>query len=125
MGMAFNYMTADMRGKLGGYMTSLEQRYGDPRVYAAQREQMAAEQAEVVYSEAKTHEQALSAAYHKNVRKLQDDHRSRLDRFVRDKPPQYVHVDSRPPNDRTSELQPQTRPPPSSNLSSQTQAAAR
>lgn len=93
MGMAFNYMTADMRGKLGGYMTSLEQRYGDPQVYAAQREQMAAEQAEVVYSEAKTHEQALSAAYHKNVRKLQDDHRSRLDRFVRDKPPRYLEVE--------------------------------
>ena len=31
-------MTGDMRAKLHGYMGSLEHRFGDPEVYALQRE---------------------------------------------------------------------------------------
>ncbi len=92
IGQAYDIMTSDMRGKLHGYQQSLEHRYGDPRVYAMQREQMAADQAEIIYSEAKTREQALASAYQKNRQQTQVDHRSRLERFARDKPPQFSEV---------------------------------
>ena len=38
-------MTGDMRGKLHAYMGSLEHRFGDPEVYALQREAAAMEHA--------------------------------------------------------------------------------
>jgi hypothetical protein len=66
MGDAFTYMTQDMQGKLQNYMVSLEARYGDPAAYAAQRAEMAREQAAVVHADVRTREQALSAAYAKN-----------------------------------------------------------
>lgn len=81
MGGAFNLMTNDMRAKLGHYMISLEHRYGDPATYAAQREEMAAEQAAVIHTEVKNHEQALSAAYSKNREKIRQDHQLRMGRL--------------------------------------------
>jgi hypothetical protein len=86
-------MTNDMRGKLGLYMTSLEMRYGDPRTYAAQREEMAAEQAVVIHSEVKTREQALSHAYTKNRERIRQAHKSRMVQFAQDKPPRYLETD--------------------------------
>ena len=78
LGAAYNSMSSDMRMKLGGYMTSLERRYGDPAAYAAQRAEMAAEQASVMYAEAKTREQALSAAYGKNRESIRQAHVARM-----------------------------------------------
>ena len=96
LGDAYELMRHDMRGKLGNYLTSLEHRYGDPSVYAAQREEMMAEQAEVVYNQAKTREQALSIAYDKNRDKIRREHTLRLARFVQDKPPRYFLTDPDP-----------------------------
>ena len=78
LGAAYNSMSADMSFKLGNYMTALERRYGDPAAYAAQRAEMAAEQAAVMYSEAKTREQALSAAYGKNREAIRQSHHARM-----------------------------------------------
>ena len=86
-------MTADMRGKLTNYRLSLEHRYGDPAVYAAQQEEMAAQQAVVAYANAKTQEQALSLAYGKKRDQIRSEHRARLARFVQDKPPRYLEVE--------------------------------
>lgn len=96
LGSAMQFMRTDMKGKLAGYMTSLEHRYGDPAVYAAQREQMMAEQAVVLHHQAKTREEALSLAYQKNRERIRDEHRSRIQQWVRDTPPRYLEVDQRP-----------------------------
>lgn len=89
-GDAYNLMTMDMRAKLGGYQRSLEMRYGDPRVYEAQREQMAAETAAVMYSQAKTHEQALSAAYGKNRDQIRETHNARIRPLTQGRGPQLA-----------------------------------
>ena len=90
MANAYEYMTADMRGKLGGYMSSLEQRYGDPRVYAAQRQEMAEQTARVMYNETKTREGALASAYSQGREKTREEHKSRMVQFAQDRRPQSV-----------------------------------
>ena len=123
MGNAYDYMRNDMRGKLGGYMVSLERRYGDPSVYAQQREQMAAEQAEVIYSEAKTREEALSAAYEKNRQRIRKQHASRMAQFAREKPPRYLEVDPEP--GPTDEPPSDAHPPPPRVARARSRASAR
>ena len=88
IGSAYNYMTQDMRGKLSNYMTSLEHRYGDPRVYAQQREMMEADRAAILYSQAKTQEEALSNAYRHQRHKIQQDHKTRMEQRAPYKTPQ-------------------------------------
>lgn len=100
IGYAFQMMTGDMRSKLGMYMTSLEHRYGDPAVYAAQREEMAAEQAMVAHSEVKSHEDALAVTYNKNRDRIRETHKSRMAQFARDKPPRYLEADQEAPTGR-------------------------
>ena len=78
LGAAYNLMSSDMRNKLGSYMTALERRYGDPAAYAAQRAEMAAEQASVMYAQAKTREDALSTAYGKNREAIRNSHNARM-----------------------------------------------
>ena len=125
LGGAYAAMTTDMRGKLHNYQLSLEHRYGDPAVYAAQQEEMAAQQAVVAYAEAKTREQALSSAYGKNRDRIRTEHKSRLERFARDKPPRYLEVDSAQPLDPTSEPPQRARPPAAKSASSRAPANAR
>ena len=98
IGDAYTMMTQDMSYKLAGYMTSLEHRYGDPRMYEMQREEMAAEQAEVVHRQVKTTEEALSAAYQKNRQRARDNHASRMARYAQDRPPQYLEPDDQHPS---------------------------
>lgn len=109
---AFNHMTMDMRGKLGGYQLSLEHRYGDPAVYAAQREEMAAQQAVVAYAQVKNREDALSVAYGKNRDRSREAHKARLQRYSQDKRPRYLQADSPPSPDPTSAPPPPGDPPP-------------
>ena len=90
IGQAFGSMTSDMRNKLSNYQLSLEHRYGDPRTYALEREQMAAEQAMVSHSESRSVEQVLSAAYDKKRSDIRGGHASRMTRFAQDKPLQYL-----------------------------------
>lgn len=94
LGQAYQVMTRDMGGKLGLYMNSLQHRYGDPRAYEAQREEMAAQQAAVIHANVKTREEALSAAYHNNRQAIREAHDIRMQRFARDKPPRYLEVES-------------------------------
>ena len=72
------FMSSDMRNKLGSYMTSLEMRYGDPRVYEMQREAMRSEQAAVTFNQAKTREEALKAAYEKGRDEIRTAHATRM-----------------------------------------------
>ena len=78
MGTAFERMTTDMGSKMTGYYYSLQSRYGDPRVYAMQQEQMAAEQAAVAHRQASTRSEALRAAYDKTREDVRRLHNSRM-----------------------------------------------
>lgn len=122
MGGAYNYMSNDMRGKLGNYMTSLQHRYGDPAIYAAQREEMAADQARIVHTRVKSREDALSAAYSQNRDQIRQGHASRMQNFTRDKPPQYLEPDQ---PDHMHEPPEPVRPPPPTKARARRQASAR
>lgn len=78
MGVAFDNMRFDMRGKLGGYMHTLQARYGDPRVYAMQQEQMAAQESAIAFAHAQTRSEALTAAYAQNRDTARQSHASRM-----------------------------------------------
>ena len=78
LGRAYQQMTADMGGKMSNYLVSLQSRYGDPRVYAMQQEQMAAEQAAVAHRQASTRSEALRAAYDKTREDVRRLHNSRM-----------------------------------------------
>ena len=112
LGDAFQIMTNDMRSKIQAYNVSLQSRYGDPAVYAAQQEQMAAEQAAVAYGQAKTQEQALSVAYGKSRDRIRAQHKTRLAQFVRDKPPRYLEAEPEASSDPTAEPSQDAPPPP-------------
>ena len=88
IGYATSVMSQEMRGKLASYMTSLQARYGDPRVYEMEREQMAARQAEVAHAQAKTREQALAAAYSNNREQIRSKHQTRIQRWSQGKRPE-------------------------------------
>ena len=45
MGFAFSHISGDLGSKLQSYSFGLQQRYGDPRVYAMQRDQMRKDEA--------------------------------------------------------------------------------
>lgn len=77
MGIAFGNMSGDIHAKLSGYMTSLQHRYGDPRVYEMQREQIQAERAAMQFAQVKSQEQALEAAYAKSRQTVREQHASK------------------------------------------------
>lgn len=108
-----------MKGKLNGYMTSLEHRYGDPAVYAAQREEMAAEQAVVAYHRAKDREGALSITYNKNRDHIREQHKLRMQHLSRGKPLRYLEVETDPQSDQSHV------PPPQGDLHAQGVPVAR
>lgn len=75
---AFDMMRGDMTGKLSTYLTTLQSRYGDPRVYAQQMEERLADHAAVLYNQnAMTTKEALRA-YDVNRASVRDAHKKRL-----------------------------------------------
>jgi hypothetical protein len=78
MGQAYSAMTSDMGQKLSGYYQSLQMRFGDPRVYAMQRQEMQRQEAAVVHSKAQKTSDLLKEAYDKKVQKHRETHRERL-----------------------------------------------
>ena len=47
MGVNYNMMTNDLGGKLNQWMTGLHGRYGDPRVYQMQQQEMQQQDARI------------------------------------------------------------------------------
>lgn len=82
---AFKFMSQDTHQKLHMYQMSLEARYGDPRVYAMQQEEMAQQDAEIQHTQSKTRERALADTYNRSRRAARARHTAR--RTSRDIPP--------------------------------------
>ena len=78
MGQAYSAMTSDMGQKLSGYYHSLQTRYGDPRVYALQRQEMQRQEAAVVHSKVQKTSDLLKEAYDKKVVKHRETHKERM-----------------------------------------------
>jgi len=78
-------MTGDMRAKLHGYMGSLEHRYGDPEVYALQREAAAMAYAERQFLASKSTEQQHSNAYTQKRQTTREQHDTRIQTRTRPK----------------------------------------
>lgn len=78
MGQMYNAMTHDMGRKLSGYAVSLQARYGDPRIYAAQREQMARDKAAVAHARSRKTEELLADAYERQQQRNRELHNTRI-----------------------------------------------
>jgi hypothetical protein len=78
IGHVFTAMSQDMRMKLGGYAVSLQARYGDPRVYAQQQEQMARDRAAVEHAKSKKTAKLLEDAYARQTERNRATHHERL-----------------------------------------------
>ena len=76
-------MTGDMRSKLHGYMGSLEHRFGDPEVYALQREAAAMEYAERQFLASKGTEQQHKNTYTEKRQTIRGQHEARIETRVR------------------------------------------
>lgn len=74
---AYSYMTNDMRNKLGAYYESLQFRYGDPRMYALQEQQMAADAAAVQHHRVESVSDALQQAYNHKRNAIRSAHDAR------------------------------------------------
>ena len=86
IGNAMNYMTYDMKDKLGNYMLSLESRYGDPRVYQMEREQMIADETAVLHNEARSKEALLASTYNGQREAVRRAHASRTREYQETRP---------------------------------------
>ena len=78
MGEYYKAMTHDMTGKLSSYYMGLQQRYGDPRVYAMQQEEMAERRGRAAHTKASTASEALREAYKAKASKNRADHNKRM-----------------------------------------------
>lgn len=78
IGALYQHMTTDMRHKLNAYHTSLQSRYGDPRVYAQQQEAMARDRAAVQHEKSRKTALLLEDAYQRQAKRNRDLHASRI-----------------------------------------------
>lgn len=110
MGQYYDAMTSDMGSKLSGYYLSLQGRFGDPRVYAAQKEQMAAQEASVAHRSSQRTAELLKDAYASRQAKNREEHHDRMSKRQESRnsasPPESAPV---PARRRTA---PTPRPPP-------------
>ena len=85
MGHVFTAMSNDMSNKLGAYAVSLQARYGDPRVYAMQQEQMRRDEASVAHAKSKKTAKLLEDAYARQTERNQATHKERIANRARQK----------------------------------------
>lgn len=78
IGMMTQAMTQDMGAKLGGYYQSLQTKYGDPRVYQAQQNEMARDQAAVLHARAHNAAATLKSAYGRQQERNRAVHNTRI-----------------------------------------------
>ena len=88
----YTVMTKDMGEKLSGYYMSLQNRFGDPRVYAAQAEEIRAQEAALQHRKSQKVADLLRDAYEKKQASNRGAHEERMskrrDRQTASKRPQ-------------------------------------
>ena len=111
MGKLYGAMTTDMGQKLSGYYVSLQSRYGDPRIYAAQQEQMARDKVAVQHAKSQKTAQLLEDAYQRQSERNRELHATRLSNRAGRK--STAHPESKAPSKRQTAQQPASEQPPS------------
>ena len=74
----YTSMSRDLGNKLSGYHTGLQARYGDPRVYAMQRDEMARDEATVMHARAKKTSDLMQGAYERQKERNRETHHTRI-----------------------------------------------
>ena len=74
----FNAMTQNMGNKLNQYQYNLQCRYGDPRVYAMQQQQMREDEMRVIHSRKQRTAELLQSAYAERTQKNREAHAARM-----------------------------------------------
>lgn len=74
----YNAIRTDTNQKMSDYITKLQSRYGDPRVYQAQQAHMRREEAGVLFDQTRQREDLLQNAYQVQVAKNREMHKERF-----------------------------------------------
>lgn len=104
----YDSMTTDMGQKLSGYYQSLQSRYGDPRVYAQQQDQMARDRVAVQHATSQKTARLLEDAYQRQSERNRELHSSRISNRV-DRTSSTLPESAAPKKRRTA--RPQTADP--------------
>lgn len=95
--------------RMGDYITKLQARYGDPRVYNSQQQEMRREEAAILHDQGRRKEHQLEDAYKAQVEKNRAIHNQRIKtRF----PAQSKHPECQATG-RRSRMQKPVQSPPS------------
>lgn len=71
-------MSSQLGAQLQNYYVSLQDRFGDPRVYAAQQNQMRAQEARVMHTRASDNATLLRDAYASQQKTNTETHKKRM-----------------------------------------------
>lgn len=74
----YNAIRTDTNQRMGDYIQRLQSRYGDPRVYRVQQQEMRQEEAAVMHAGSRRNESLLEDAYKAQVAKNRKAHEERL-----------------------------------------------
>lgn len=118
MGLIYDAMTRDMRGKLSGYYGNLQRQYGDPRMIHEQEQQVQQQVARVEHKQMSHTSELLRDAYAKKTVDNRNKHNDRMSkrqvgRTAASPPECEASVDpgqTAPRRKRPSPRQPQARP---------------
>ncbi len=105
----YNAIRTDTNVKMGQYVAKLQSRYGDPRAYQAQQQEMRREEAAILFDSGRRKEVYLQDAYRAQVEKNRKAHAVR---FKSHAPAQSTPPESRV-TVRRSRTPKQTPPVPS------------
>lgn len=99
----YNAIRTDTKQKMGNYVTKLQSRYGDPRVYRAQQADMRREEAALMFDQGRQREDLLRDAYEAKVARNRELHTERLKSLNL--------AQSRRPESQAAARRSRTRPP--------------
>ena len=74
----YNGIRTDTSQMMGDYILKLQSRYGDPRMYQAQQNEMRREEEGVVHDQGRKREKLLESAYEQQVTKNREAHANRI-----------------------------------------------
>lgn len=115
----YDRMTHDMTQKLNNYSISLQSRFGDPRVYAQQEEEIAKQRSRVQYNRTKKTAKLLEDAYQRQSERNRNIHHERINNRFHQKSTSLpeskkkAHVRFQTAQPERVEAQPSNQEPPS------------